>query len=149
MRNTQLKVEIGERELRFLREAEKVFEGFVVGMEGVGVKVGLGKVNELAGLGNKYMQENAPWEKSRMGNGDSVRTVGLLVAYLRFLLAVLEPFVPGLCGEASKFMKIDQPPRLKNYLGTFDDFCNAFVNTPINNTEFLKPVPLVKECKCL
>lgn len=50
---------------------------------------------EISSIGNSYMQNQAPWDKTNFESGRSKVVIGIFLNFLRFLSALFEPFMPG------------------------------------------------------
>lgn len=49
---------------------------------------------QVSSIANKYMQDESPWEAKQFSSGRSQTVIYVLVNLIRFISALLEPYIP-------------------------------------------------------
>lgn len=81
-----------------------------------------------------------------MATGSSAETISVFLCYLRLLLAVMEPFVPGLAEKGRKLLQLPNLDKLSYFESSSPDlFAKKLLALHIDNTILVKPTLLVKE----
>eukprot|EP00026_Physarum_polycephalum_P003747 Phypoly_transcript_03761.p1 GENE.Phypoly_transcript_03761~~Phypoly_transcript_03761.p1 ORF type:complete len:780 (+),score=110.86 Phypoly_transcript_03761:141-2342(+) len=89
-----------EDEEKFIEQAERGFAEYISFMEKVKLKDGLHELMKLSFLGNKYMQDQKPWEKLKNGDKATCGTnVYVLANFVKNLVPFIEPFMPTLADK--------------------------------------------------
>ncbi len=77
-------------------------------MEEIELKKALRKILEIGVLGNKYFQENKPWELIKENKEETKKVLQNLLGLIRDLSIVLWPFMPATMQELWDIMGIDK-----------------------------------------
>lgn len=93
-----------------ITEINRVLEKYFDAMERIWIKDGLKHVMEISSLGNKYMQDAAPWNSLKSGDKKRAGDVMCFIANIISLLAsIAEPFIPGFTRKVRAQMNLPNP----------------------------------------
>lgn len=91
-------------------EINKVLAAYYDAMEHIWIKDGLKHVMEVSSLGNKYMQDTAPWNVLKTGDKQRAGDIMCFIANIIALLAAIaEPFIPGFSRKVRTQMNLPNP----------------------------------------
>lgn len=102
-------------------------------LEGVHLRDALKKILIIGKNGNRFFQEQKPWEKIKEDRQQVQATVNILVHLLKDLAIMLEPFMPLTSNRLFTF--INSKKLQWNHLGDF----TCLLNTQIGKSEILYP----------
>jgi len=87
--------ELTDPQAAFVQECKTDMEGITQGLEAVALRDTLNKILALGKRGNKFFQDQKPWEQVKTTPELAHATVSVLAYMIRSLAVTLEPYVPG------------------------------------------------------
>ena len=116
-------------------------------MNGAEIKEGIKLFMEISSLGNGYLQITQPWvllkkndEKYDLVKAETIFYI--LNAFLRFIGALAEPFMPSFTAKLYEIMNIKYEGESLNLLGIINDFIEK---NPSESSLFLIKTKLIEE----
>ena len=82
------------------------FLDFLKAFESVEIREALRIAMAISHLGNKYFQNEKPWEIKKKDLARYNAVLGVMANFIRFLSAILEPFVPSLSAKMNFLLNV-------------------------------------------
>ena len=79
---------------------------YITAMDAVHIKAGLKLVMDMAGEGNKYMQDSKPWELRTSSPSRCARIINLMARFIRLVATLMEPFMPGFTDKVAATLNL-------------------------------------------
>ena len=83
------------RDVELVREVNELLGEYHTALSGLKLRSGLKVVMDVSAVGNKYMQDEKPWELAKSDPARAGVVVTGCVALVALLAALAEPFMPG------------------------------------------------------
>ncbi len=85
---------LNEKDKRLLENLKNIFSEVTQLMDSFKLREALNKIVEIARLGNKYLNEEAPWELVRKDKTRAATVLHIAVRLVKALCILLAPFIP-------------------------------------------------------
>lgn len=93
-----------------VEEINKVLASYFDAMEHIWIKDGLKHVMEVSSIGNKYMQDTAPWNVLKSGDKQRAADImNFMANIIALIAAIAEPFIPGFTRKVRAQMNLPNP----------------------------------------
>ena len=151
---------LDDTDKKFFNNVVNKFKSYVKAMNGAEIRDGVKLFMEISSLGNLYLQTTQPWNllKKDEETYDLMKAETLfytLNAFLRFIGALAEPFMPSFSAKLYEIMNIKYEGDSLTLLGKINDFIEKnqsdslfflFKNNLVEEGQTInKPKPLFKE----
>ena len=151
---------LDDTDKEFFNNVVNKFKSYVKAMNGAEIREGVKLFMEISSLGNVYLQTTQPWNllKKDEETYDLMKAETLfytLNAFLRFIGALAEPFMPSFSAKLYEIMNIKYEGDSLTLLGKINDFIEKnqsdslfflFKNNLVEEGQAInKPKPLFKE----
>jgi methionyl-tRNA synthetase len=133
--------------LRYRTDKENKFKNYIKSMKNVEIREGIKIFMEISSLGNAYLQTNQPWNllKQKYEKYDPLKAETIfyiLNAFIRFLGALAEPFIPSFSAKLYEILNIKYEGDSLKLLGIINEFIEKNPNEAIF---FLEKIKLIEE----
>eukprot|EP01016_Furgasonia_blochmanni_P033944 TRINITY_DN3608_c0_g2_i5.p1 TRINITY_DN3608_c0_g2~~TRINITY_DN3608_c0_g2_i5.p1 ORF type:complete len:936 (+),score=230.30 TRINITY_DN3608_c0_g2_i5:105-2810(+) len=140
--------QLTEEDRELLQSVYEAFTRYIHTLEKVEIKSGLKIAMEISGICNKYMQDEAPWEKAKKESKRSDVVLGILCNLLRLISAVFEPYMPSFSAKLNIFLGLEQRTEYDDKI--FEELLKStdplqLVKLLKPNQKLNKPFPLFRE----
>lgn len=99
--------ELNEKDEAFFEEEKRLIENVENFFNRIQLKAALKEIMRISSLGNRYMQENSPWDESiPKERRDS--SMNVLANLAKDLAILIEPFMPGISEDIFKQLNIQR-----------------------------------------
>jgi methionyl-tRNA synthetase len=89
------------------KEAEKLLKEYVELMEKSRERDALMKANEISSLGNKFLQDNEPWNVAKTDIAKAGEIIAESIDLFKLLSCVYHPFIPSASKKIAKMVDFD------------------------------------------
>ena len=138
---------IDDTDKEFFNNTLAKYKDYIKAMNGAEIKEGIKLFMEISSLGNGYLQITQPWvllkkndEKYDLVKAETIFYI--LNAFLRFIGALAEPFMPSFSAKLYEIMNIKYEGESLNLLGIINDFIEK---NPRDSSLFLIKTKLIEE----
>ena len=138
---------LSQTDKEFLSNVINKFKEYIKAMKETEIKEGVKLFMEISSLGNGYLQVSQPWNlvKEKDPSYDLAKAESLffiLNAFLRFLGALAEPFMPSFSAKLYEIMNVKYEGDALKILGIIEEYIEKNPNDEIG---FLIKTNLIKE----
>jgi len=138
---------LSQTDKEFLRNVINKFRDYIKAMKEAEIKEGVKLFMEISSLGNGYLQVSQPWNlvKEKDPSYDLAKAESLffiLNAFLRFLGALAEPFMPSFSAKLYEIMNVKYEGDALKILGIIQEYIEK---NPNDEDGFLIKTNLVNE----
>ena len=138
---------LDDTDKEFFNNVINKFKSYVKAMNGAEIREGSKLFMEISSLGNLYLQTSQPWVllKKNEKTYDLMKAETLfyiLNAFLRFIGALAEPFMPSFSAKLYELMNVKYEGDSLKLLGIINDFIEK---NPSDSMLFLVKIKLVEE----
>ena len=138
---------LGQTDKEFLKNVMNKFRDYIKAMKEAEIKEGVKLFMEISSLGNGYLQVSQPWNlvKEKDPSHDLAKAESLffiLNAFLRFLGALAEPFMPSFSAKLYEIMNVKYEGDALKILGIIEEYIEK---NPSDEIGFLIKTNLIKE----
>jgi methionyl-tRNA synthetase len=138
---------IDEVDKEFFKNIISKFKNYIKAMKNVEIREGIKIFMEISSLGNAYLQTNQPWNllKQKYEKYDPLKAETIfyiLNAFIRFLGALAEPFIPSFSAKLYEILNIKYEGDSLKLLGIINEFIEKNPNEAIF---FLEKIKLIEE----
>lgn len=93
-----------KRSSALVGQAKPLVEEYVALMEKIALREALMKANEVSTLGNKFLQDAAPWEAIKTDKAKAADAIAQCIDLAKVLAVLYYPFVPSACEKIWKMI---------------------------------------------
>ena len=138
---------IDDTDKEFFNNILNKFKNYIKAMKNVEIREGIKIFMEISSLGNAYLQTNQPWNllKQKYEKYDPLKAETIfyiLNAFIRFLGALAEPFIPSFSAKLYEILNIKYEGDSLKLLGIINEFIEKNPNDAIF---FLQKINLIEE----
>ena len=138
---------IDDTDKEFFNNILNKFKNYIKAMKNVEIREGIKIFMEISSLGNAYLQTNQPWNllKQKYEKYDPLKAETIfyiLNAFIRFLGALAEPFIPSFSAKLYEILNIKYEGDSLKLLGIINEFIEKNPNDAIF---FLQKIKLIEE----
>ena len=138
---------IDEVDKEFFKNIISKFKNYIKAMKNVEIREGIKIFMEISSLGNAYLQTNQPWNllKQKYEKYDPLKAETIfyiLNAFIRFLGALAEPFIPSFSAKLYEILNIKYEGDSLKLLGIINEFIEK---NPEEAVFFLEKLKLIEE----
>ena len=138
---------IDDTDKEFFNNMLNKFKNYIKAMKNVEIREGIKIFMEISSLGNAYLQTNQPWNllKQKYEKYDPLKAETIfyiLNAFIRFLGALAEPFIPSFSAKLYEILNIKYEGDSLKLLGIINEFIEKNPNDAIF---FLQKINLIEE----
>ena len=138
---------IDDIDKEFFNNIINKFKNYIKSMKNVEIREGIKIFMEISSLGNAYLQTNQPWNllKQKYEKYDPLKAETIfyiLNAFIRFLGALAEPFIPSFSAKLYEILNIKYDGDSLKLLGIINEFIEK---NPDEAIFFLEKIKLIEE----
>ena len=138
---------IDDTDKEFFNNILNKFKNYIKAMKNVEIREGIKIFMEISSLGNAYLQTNQPWNllKQKYEKYDPLKAETIfyiLNAFIRFLGALAEPFIPSFSAKLYEILNIKYEGDSLKLLGIINEFIEKNPNDAIF---FLQKINSIEE----
>eukprot|EP01017_Pseudomicrothorax_dubius_P036670 TRINITY_DN5274_c0_g1_i1.p1 TRINITY_DN5274_c0_g1~~TRINITY_DN5274_c0_g1_i1.p1 ORF type:complete len:348 (-),score=83.72 TRINITY_DN5274_c0_g1_i1:157-1200(-) len=102
------KGQLVQRDLDLLAHIHAQVHRYAELLEAVDIREGLKLANEISSACNKYVQDEAPWEKPKIESKRSNVIIGVVINVIRVVSLVYEPYMPSLSAKINNIIGLTE-----------------------------------------
>ncbi|MGC9209687.1 MAG: methionine--tRNA ligase [Acidilobus sp.] len=88
-----------DKDLDVLKEVDSITEDYIRLMEQIELKKGTEKILEIARLGNRYLNERAPWDLIKSSREEAAKVIYVGASIVKRLASLIAPFMPRVADD--------------------------------------------------
>ena len=143
---------IDDTDKEFFNNILNKFKNYIKAMKNVEIREGIKIFMEISSLGNAYLQTNQPWNllKQKYEKYDPLKAETIfyiLNAFIRFLGALAEPFIPSFSAKLYEILNIKYEGDSLKLLGIINEFIEKNPNDAIFFLQKINSVLMTKIVK--